>query len=422
LSAENKSLILEPRIAFLTSRFVFGLINQQRQQQLLLYLLSVTNSFHAVKKKSDIIVVPMEISRGRLLLAILLLAATVGLITAGWLSYLAFTPRLPGSKDPIVVEIYRGQSPFEISKSLYEKGAINDPEFFLWLGRLSKQWKKVKAGEYLVSAGMTPLGILSVISSGISINHPLTVREGENIYEIANELQSRGLGTRAGFLALCKDQAFISSLVAIGFRPPLPSTLEGYLFPDTYFLNRTLTPEEVIRQMIKRFISHWGESQKMQAQALRMTRHQVITLASIIEKETGAPHERALISSVFHNRMKKKMRLQSDPTTIYGIWARFKGNLKKEDLQAFSPYNTYVIPGLPVGPIANPGKEAIEAALNPVPSNHLFFVSHNDGTHEFTESFEKHVNAVRKFQKSHQARDGKSWRDLQKYGVSKTPK
>src|SRR6185312_975952 len=134
----------------------------------------------------------------------------------------------------------------------------------------------------------------------------------------------------------------------------------------------------------------------------------------IIEKETGAPQERPMISSVFHNRLRKRMKLQSDPTTIYGIWKRYDGNIHKSDLSTQNPYNTYFVPALPVGPISNPGREAIRAALNPATSDYLYFVSHNDGTHEFSTTYENHTKAVKKFQLDAKARAGKSWRDLYK--------
>jgi UPF0755 protein len=211
-------------------------------------------------------------------------------------------------------------------------------------------------------------------------------------------------------LKACRDPKLIASL-------PIkehPQTLEGYLFPDTYFLNKTMTAAEIIRGMVRKFAAVWGPDQDARAKELGMTQHQVITLASIIEKETGAPQERPLISSVFHNRLQKRMRLQSDPTTIYGIWDRYDGNLHKSDLSAQNPYNTYYVPALPIGPISNPGREAIRAALYPSPSNFLYFVSHNDGTHEFTSTYTQHINAVKRFQLNPRARDGKSWRDLTK--------
>jgi UPF0755 protein len=167
----------------------------------------------------------------------------------------------------------------------------------------------------------------------------------------------------------------------------------------------------MIRQMTRHFLSFWGKEQELRAKELGMTRHQVITLASIIEKETGAPEERPLISSVFHNRLKKRMKLQSDPTTIYGMWERYRGKIHKSDLYVKNEYNTYFVTALPAGPIGNPGKEAIRAALYPSESPFFYFVSHNDGTHEFSRTFQEHNRAVQKFQVDPKAREGKSWRD-----------
>jgi UPF0755 protein len=143
-----------------------------------------------------------------------------------------------------------------------------------------------------------------------------------------------------------------------------------------------------------------------------LSKHEVIILASIVEKETGAKQERPAIAGVFTNRLKKRMRLESDPTTIYGIWSRYNGNIKKSDLLEKTPYNTYKIPALPLGPISNPSLEAIKAVLNPDQSKYLFFVSKNDGTHIFTENYKDHLQAVNDFQKNARARQGKSWRDL----------
>jgi UPF0755 protein len=143
-----------------------------------------------------------------------------------------------------------------------------------------------------------------------------------------------------------------------------------------------------------------------------LNKHQVIILASVVEKETGAKFERPAIAGVFTNRLKKRMRLESDPTTIYGIWSRYKGNIRKSDLLEVTPYNTYKIPALPIGPISNPSIEAIEAVLNPSEHEFLFFVSKNDGTHVFSKSYKDHAAAVDSFQKNNQARKGKSWRDL----------
>jgi len=176
------------------------------------------------------------------------------------------------------------------------------------------------------------------------------------------------------------------------------------------------------REMIKKFFATWSPREDSLARSLGFTRHQVVTLASMIEKETGAAQERPLISSVFHNRLRKRMRLQSDPTTIYGIWQNYKGNLKRSDLVNPTQWNTYTIAALPVGPIGNPGFEAIQAALAPATSEFLFFVSNNDGTHAFSKTYEEHSNWVKKLQMDPKAREGKSWRDQYKKERESPPK
>jgi UPF0755 protein len=174
-------------------------------------------------------------------------------------------------------------------------------------------------------------------------------------------------------------------------------TLEGYLFPDTYYFPRGLDSATIIATMVKQFRAAFKPAWEQQAEALGMTVHEVVTLASIIEKETGAPEERPLIASVFHNRLKKGMRLETDPTVIYGI-PDFDGNIKRRHLETYTPYNTYKIKGLPPGPIASPGALALEAALYPAQSEFLYFVSKKDGTHQFSRTIKEHNAAVRKYQ------------------------
>ncbi len=342
-----------------------------------------------------------------LILFLVLLAGAA--FFGGRIALFAFQPSRPGAQEPVIVEVRKGQGPSEVTKMLTQGGAISDPETFQLVGRIGRQWKRIRAGEYQVTAGMSPMQIFGVLASGISIKHPITVREGENIFEVAADMEAKKLVSKEEFLKLCHDPRLIA---ALKLDTGAAKSLEGYLFPETYFFNKAQSPEEMVRQMVKRFSQGWGEKEQSRARQLGLTQHQVITLASMIEKETGAQTERPLISSVFHNRLHKKMKLQSDPTTIYGIWDRYKGNLHKSDLLDPTPYNTYTVAALPIGPIGNPGSEAIQAALFPQDSEFLFFVSHNDGTHEFTRSLADHVSAVKKFQLDPKAREGKSWRDL----------
>ncbi len=316
----------------------------------------------------------------------------------------------PQNTARVIVEVDRGQGPPSISRQLESLQIVRDQRIFLYYGKLRGSWTKIKAGEYELSPSMTPNQIFDILASGISVSRPFLVREGENMYDVAEMIQAKGFGPKERFLKLARDPTFIASL---GLEPP-PKTLEGYLFPDTYLLQRKATQEEILRAMVKRFSVAWGPNEEQKAKELGLTRDQVITLASIVEKETGAPEERPIIAGVFHNRLSKKMKLQSDPTTIYGIWNRYHGNLHKSDLLDANPYNTYSVAALPIGPISNPGIDAIHATLNPAVHHYLYFVSKNDGTHLFTSTYEEHVKGVGKFQLDPKAREGKSWRDLKK--------
>lgn len=329
---------------------------------------------------------------------------------AGFLFRTALQPFEPRNVARVIIEIERGQGPPTISRQLEAMRVIRNEKIFLYYGKFRGNWAKVKAGEYELSPSMTPDQIFDIFASGVSVSRPFLVREGENLYEIADDIQAKGFAPKDRILKLARDPVFIASL---GLSPA-PSSLEGYLFPDTYLLPRKTTPEEILRTMVKRFTLAWGANEEQRAKELGLTRDQVVTLASIVEKETGAPEERPIIAGVFHNRLAKKMKLQSDPTTIYGIWSRYRGNLHKADLLDANPYNTYSVSALPVGPISNPGIEAIRATLNPAPHRYLYFVSKNDGTHIFTTTYEDHEKAVGRFQIDRKAREGKSWRDLKK--------
>jgi UPF0755 protein len=405
---------------FFHTRLVFGLIQRQRLPP----LTSSNKLFHMSKVKIGAKILGTKLWPIRFCLTIkrmlgqkgsykfgiilILVALCVGVPTVR-LALFAMTPLQSGAQTSSIIEIHKGQNPHEVTKILLAQGAISDTTHFFWLGRLTRQWKHIKAGEYRVSPSMSPLDLMEVLTSGISIAHPVTVREGENMYEIADDIAAKKLASRDHFLSLCKDSAFIASLDV--FKTEAPATLEGFLFPDTYFFNRALTDSEMIKQMVRHYFDFWSKKQQDRARELGMSRNEITTLASMIEKETGAPEERAVISSVFHNRLKKHMKLQSDPTTIYGMWSRYKGKIHKSDLSVKNDYNTYSVSALPIGPIGNPGKEALSAALYPTESPYLYFVSHNDGTHQFSRTFEEHNQAVQKFQIDPKARQGKSWRD-----------
>jgi UPF0755 protein len=240
---------------------------------------------------------------------------------------------------------------------------------------------------------MWPLEILEMLVSGKIAQKEVTLREGLNSYEIAKILYEAGLGAEEDFLAAVSDPALLHEF-GIGAE-----SMEGYLFPDTYFFSVGASPDDIIRQMVHRFKSRLTPSMQRQIALIGMTQREIITLASIIDKETSSSGERTTISAVFHNRLKLGMRLQSDPTVIFGL-EHFDGNLTRKDLTTPSPYNTYVISGLPIGPIGNPGEASIIAAIFPAEVDYLYFVSKNNGTHYFSKTLEEHNAAVNKYQRN----------------------
>ncbi len=349
---------------------------------------------------------PMSLRHSHVLIATL--ATLLSFVAGGaWVGIYLTSPTGLDSA-PSYITVSKGMSPKGITKELAEKNLISKPTVFYWSIRALGRWGKIRAGEYEVRATMTPFQILSTLESGISVARPFTLREGQNSYELAELMAERGFGTREEILSLIRSPKWLSE---IGWSQPLPPSAEGYLFPDTYSFTRDMSAIDVLKTLSRRFIEVWEPVYDELGAQYGFTRHQVVTLASMIEKETGVDFERPLISSVFHNRLRKHMRLQSDPTTIYGVWEKYNGNIRREDLKTPTDYNTYTLPALPIGPIGNPGKEAIEAALRPEQSDYLYFVSQNDGTHYFSKNYEEHLNAVRRFQLDPRAREGKSWRD-----------
>jgi UPF0755 protein len=291
----------------------------------------------------------------------------------------------------VIFAIPPGEAFDSLISRLQADGLIKAPYKFKIWARLKGDDKNLKAGEYHLSAAMTPNEILGVLVGGRAYLYPLTIPEGFSLKQIAAEVAARGLGDGQAFLDLATDPE-TASKYEIGAR-----SLEGYLFPDTYMFPKGVPAATIIDKMVQRFKEQFRPQWHDRARELNMSVHEIVTLASIIEKETGDPAERPLISSVFHNRLRKKMRLESDPTVIYGI-KDFDGNIKRRHLKARTPYNTYVIRGLPPGPIASPGSAAIEAALYPADTSFLFFVSKKDKTHHFSTNIREHNRAVRKYQ------------------------
>ncbi len=309
-------------------------------------------------------------------------------------SYAAIYLRTPldekGGEKTIAVR--RGMNFREVACLLEEEGIIRGIGRFVLLGKLWGAFPKVKAGEYELSSSMTPLQVLDALTEGRIKQHKVSIPEGYSLRQIAEFLEMEGITNGGAFLEKCFSRRYISSL---GIEV---DSLEGYLFPDSYLFSRGLPPEDVIETMVRQFRQVYTPQYSERAKELGYSDYKVLILASIIEKEAAIPEERFLVSSVYHNRLKRNMRLYSCPTVIYGI-KDFNGNLTKRDLERYTPYNTYIIRGLPPGPICNPGKEAIEAALYPAETKYLYFVSKNDGSHHFSATLKEHNTAVWKYQK-----------------------
>jgi UPF0755 protein len=290
-----------------------------------------------------------------------------------------------------VITIREGMSLKEVAGALKGNGIITNKDLFMLWTRLLGNSRKIKAGEYLLNSGMAPVRIIEILTRGIIITYPVTVPEGFSIEQIGDILAANGLADKKLFVSLAHEPGVIKKY---GISGP---SLEGFLYPDTYQFGKGLPPSLIIDVMVKRFWEIIGPYMD-RIKGLEMTVEEVVTLASIVEKEAGTAEEMPLIASVFLNRLRNGMRMESDPTVIYGM-NDFTGNLTRKDLLESTPYNTYVIRGLPPGPISNPGLASIKAVLYPAETDYLYFVSKNDGTHYFSSSIEEHNRAVWKYQK-----------------------
>jgi UPF0755 protein len=291
-----------------------------------------------------------------------------------------------------VVLVPPGASFRAIATQLERAGMLRHPTLLAIWARWYGLDRRVHSGEYRIDRAMSPLEILDLLQRPHSALHRVTIPEGYTARQITAVLEREGFGGRDLFRCVMRDPELLRAL-------DLPATgVEGFLFPDTYAFTWATEPEEIVRTMVMRFRD---QSQPLMAQriAAGMSEMEMVTLASVIEKETGRGDERPMISGVFHNRLRIGMPLQSDPTVIYGL-DRFDGNLTRADLQSTSRYNTYQRAGLPPGPIANPGRAALEAAITPARTDALYFVSRNDGSHEFSVTLQEHNRAVQRYQRS----------------------
>jgi UPF0755 protein len=262
------------------------------------------------------------------------------------------------------------------------------------LGKLTLSERKIQAGEYLLNSKMGTLDILRMFREGKILKHRVVIIEGMTVREVGMLLAKDGLVDLRAFDILTHNPVFLQEVVGDD-----QEGLEGYLYPDTYFFYKGQPLDSILRGMVARFREVYTPELEARAGELGMTRKEVLTLASIIEEEAVIPQDRPLISAVFHNRLRKGIPLQSDPTVIYALGEQFNGDLKRKDLFFQSPYNTYVRGGLPPGPIGNPGLPSIKASLYPANVDYYYFVSRNDGTHQFSKTIKDHNKAVSFYQK-----------------------
>jgi UPF0755 protein len=329
----------------------------------------------------------------RLLIAfvvLLLCAGAAGLAGLRWL-----TQPYKGYGTPeVFVEIPSGTGVNAIGHRLVDAGVIRNPYAFRLAMRVSDEGRPLKAGEYRFTEALTPADVIEKLARGDVYLRPITFPEGLTIAEMGGIFEQHGFGTAQEFV-----QAATKAVADIRELDPSARSLEGYVFPETYSLPRHTTAPMLVGQMVERFKRVTAEL-RAEAQARNVSLRELVTLASIVEKETAKAEERPLVAAVYRNRLRIGMPLQCDPTVIYALRqaGRYNGNLTHENMQFDSRYNTYRYPGLPPGPIASPGRAALEAAARPADVPYLYFVSKNDGSHVFATTLAEHNRNVQEYQ------------------------
>ena len=329
-------------------------------------------------------------------IAALALVSLAAALVAGLVlhRYLTCAPQIPVVEK--VVRIERGSSFRKAANVLEAAGVITHGNLLTIIAPFLRPVEGIKAGEYRFDTPSSPLSVLDKLIRGEVITHKVTVPEGYTIAQIAALFEASSLADAVKVEAAASDPELVASLGLEG------GCLEGCLFPDTYFFARGLRTREILSAMVGHHKTVFAEvrsgAEAGGDRAAGLSDYQILILASIIEKEAGVPAELPLVSAVFHNRLRRGIPLQSDPTVIYGM-EDFNGNIRRRDLETPTPYNTYLKAGLPPTPIANPGRASIQAALGPAPVDYLYFVSRNDGTHQFSRTLKEHNEAVRIYQR-----------------------
>lgn len=300
---------------------------------------------------------------------------------------------IDGKNTQVTVDIPTGSSFLKLTEILNDAGMIKSRILFYGLAITRQALNSIRAGEYEFNTSMTPSAVIDKLLRGEIKTYRVTIPEDLSIKEIAARLVEYKLIDEEYFFELAEDGEFLES---VGIKS---DSIEGYLFPDTYNFDRSMSTRQIMRIMVNRFWKKVTPAMLDRAGKLGLSVQQYITMASMIGKESGNATEKPLISAVFYNRLKRKMRLQSDPTAVYDL-ENFEGAVKRRHLKRNSPYNTYIISGLPPGPIANPGLDSLKAALYPSGINYLYFVSQGDGSHFFSASLERHNQASARYRAS----------------------
>ncbi len=332
--------------------------------------------------------------RIRLLMVAVLLVSTAA-VAAGWVAWELRTPYYGAATPEVYVDIPRGAGPGTIAETLTAAGVLHSRLPFLLLVRWNDEARRLQAGEYRFTSAQTPGQILQRLTHGDVFYVSVTIPEGLTARETVEHISRAGLGQSDELDRCLQRTDWIRSLA------PDARSLEGYLFPETYRFSRKATAEEILKSMVDLFKVRFAKLTESCPIPPDRTVSQIVVLASMIEKEVKTPAERPLVASVLLNRLARHIPLACDPTIIYALKLdnRYDGNIHKADLGINSPYNTYTHVGLPPTPIANPGEESLKAALAPRQTDFLYYVSRNDGTHEFSKDLRSHLSAVARFQK-----------------------
>ncbi|MEZ5287894.1 MAG: endolytic transglycosylase MltG [Vicinamibacterales bacterium] len=314
---------------------------------------------------------------------------------AGWLLYARIhDPYRAFDSAEQFVDIPAGAGAALIGARLAEAGVVRDAATFRAAVWMSGRARDLQAGEYRFDRAISPLDVIDRLARGDVYRRLITFREGLVISEMALVFEERGFGPAAEFERAAGNASLVHDL------DPEATNLEGYLFPETYALPRGTSADELVSQMVGLFKRLYDDAMRADAAAAGLTTRQVVTLASLVEKETARREERPLVAAVYRNRLRIGMAMQADPTVIYALQlaGQYDGNLSRADLQFDSPYNTYRYPGLPPGPIAAPGLASLQATLRPAEVGYLYFVSRNDGTHVFSDTLAEHNRNVQEWQ------------------------